>query len=124
MKKAVNDVVGGFVSGIKSGVTSKAQAGLRTSVMKFEVDLSKKTDKKIDTIVANVNLLQAKTIKDTEKIVEGFSENLKDVVVELIDKTNESLEKVSEKVDHRWKITQWLLATGMIGNAVILILTV
>ena len=44
--------------------------------------------------------------------------------IELIDKTNESLEKVSEKVDRRWKITQWLLATGMIGNAVILILTV
>ena len=98
MKKAVNDVVGGFVSGIKSGVTG-------SSAMKFEVDLSTKTNKKIDEIVANVNFLQGKTIKDT-------------------DKTNESLEKVSEKVDHRWKITQWLLATGMIGNAAILLLTI
>ena len=95
-----------------------------SSAMKFEVDLSTKTNKKIDEIVANVNFLQGKTIKDTEKIVQGFSENLKDVVVELIDKTNESLEKVSEKVDHRWKITQWLLAIGMVGNAVILLLTV
>lgn len=117
MKKAVNDVVGGFVSGLKTGVTS-------SSAMKFEVDLSTKTNKKIDEIVANVNFLQGKTIKDTQKIVEGFSENLKDVVVELIDKTNESLEKVSEKVDHRWKITQWLLAIGMVGNAVILLVTV
>ena len=117
MKKAVNDVVGGFVSGLKTGVTG-------SSAMKFEVDLSTKTNKKIDEIVANVNLLQAKTIKDTEKIIEGFSENLKDVVVELIDKTNESLEKVSDKVDYRWKITQWLLATGMIGNAAILLLTI
>ena len=117
MKKTVNDVVGGFVSGIKSGVTG-------SSAMKFEVDLSTKTNKKIDEIVANVNFLQGKTIKDTEKIVQGFTENLKDVVVELIDKTNESLEKVSEKVDHRWKITQWLLAIGMVGNAVILLLTV
>ena len=117
MKKTVNDVVGGFVSGIKSGVTG-------SSAMKFEVDLSTKTNKKIDEIVANVNFLQGKTIKDTEKIVQGFSENLKDVVVELIDKTNESLEKVSDKVDHRWKITQWLLAIGMVGNAVILLVTV
>ena len=117
MKKAVNDVVGGFVSGLKTGVTS-------SSAMKFEVDLSKKTNKKIDEIVANVNLLQEKTIEDTQKIVKGFSKDLKDVVVELIDNTNESLEKVSEKVDHRWKITQWLLATGMIGNAAILLLTI
>jgi len=117
MKKTVNDVVGGFVSGIKSGVTG-------SPTMKFEVDLSTKTNKKVDEIVANVNFLQRKTIKDTEKIVQGFSKDLKDVVVELIDKTNESLEKVSEKVDHRWKITQWLLAIGMVGNAVILLLTV
>jgi flagellar hook-basal body complex protein FliE len=117
MKKAVNDVVGGFVSGLKTGVTG-------SSAMKFEVDLSTKTNKKIDEIVANVNFLQEKTVKDTEKIIKGFSKDLKDVVVELIDKTNESLEKVSDKVDHRWKITQWLLATGMIGNAAILILTI
>jgi len=116
-KKTVNNVVGGFVSGLKTGVTS-------SSAMKFEVDLSKKTNKKIDEIVANVNFLQGKTIKDTEKIVQGFSKDLKDVVVELIDKTNESLEKVSEKVDRRWKITQWLLATGMIGNAAILLITI
>ena len=79
MKKAVNDVVGGFVSGLKTGVTG-------SSAMKFEVDLSTKTNKKIDEIVANVNFLQEKTVKDTEKIIKGFSKDLKDVVVELIDR--------------------------------------
>ena len=116
MKETVRDVVGGFMSGVKTGVS-------KSPSMTFEVDLSTKTNKKVDEIVENVSLLQQKTVDDLQDTLKIFAEELKISGIQLSKTLSYTVEEVSKKVDYRWKITQWLLGIGMVGNAVILLLS-
>lgn len=116
MKETVRDVVGGFMSGVKTGVS-------KSPSMTFEVDLSTKTNKKVDEIIDNVGLLQQKTVDDVQTILKIFTEELKISGIQLGQQLSHTVDEVSKKVDHRWKITQWLLGVGMVGNALILLLS-
>ena len=116
MKETVRDVVGGFMSE-KIGVS-------KSPSMTFEVDLSTKTNKKVDEIIDNVGLLQQKTVDDVQtSILKVFTEELKISGIQLGQQLSHTVDEVSKKVDHRWKITQWLLGVGMVGNALILLLS-
>ena len=120
MKETVRDVVGGFVTGVKSGVSkTPMRAGL-------EIELSARTEAKIDEVVANVGLLQEKTANDLRSI---FSDVLQEVtrdVDSMVQTTGERLEKISddtiEKIDRRWYITQVLIVAGMVGNALAILI--
>ena len=116
MKETVRDVVGGFMSGVKTGVS-------KSPSMKFEVDLSTKTNKKVDEIIDNVGLLQQKTVDDVQTILKVFTEELKISGIQLGQQLSHTVDEVSKKVDYRWKITQWLLGVGMVGNALILLIS-
>ena len=116
MKETVRDVVGGFMSGVKTGVS-------KSPSMKFEVDLSTKTNQKVDEIIENVSLLQQKTVDDLQDTLKIFAEELKISGIQLSQTLSYTVEEVSKKVDYRWKITQWLLGIGMFGNALILLLS-
>ena len=120
MKETVRDVVGGFVTGVKSGVTkSPLKAGL-------EIDLSANTNAKIDEVVANVGLLQEKTADDLRSIftdvVEGVTRDTKIMVQDLSETIEQISDRTVEKIDHRWYITQVLIGTGMVGNALAILI--
>ena len=121
MKETVRDVVGGFVTGVKSGVSkTPMKAGL-------EIDLSPRTESKIDEIQENVRLLQEKTAKDIHTILSDVVQTVTCDIQTMVQDTTETLQRVSdetvEKIDNRWYITQVLIVVGMVGNALAMLIT-
>ena len=121
MKETVRDVVGGFVTGVKSGVsTTPMRAGL-------EVELSARTEAKIDEVVANVGLLQEKTAIDLRSIFTDVVQEVTRDLEAMVRTTTERVEKISdgtiEKIDRRWYITQVLIVAGMVGNALAILIS-
>ena len=56
-------------------------------------------------------------ITPTVKVELTIPDEAKQVVDETVVKVIEELKVMGDKVDYRWKITQWLLGLGMILNA-------
>jgi ribosome recycling factor len=120
MKETVRDVVGGFVTGVKSGVSNTPmRAGL-------EIDLSPTTNAKIDEIILNVSLLQEKTTDELRSIlgdvVEQLARDVKSMSADTSEKLAKVADEVTEKIDYRWKITQVLIIAGMVGNALAILI--
>ena len=120
VKETVRDVVGGFVTGVKSGVAkTPMKAGL-------EIDLSARTESKIDEVIANVGLLQEKTANDLRSIFTDVVQEVTRDLETMVQATTEKIERISdttvEKIDHRWYITQVLIVAGMVGNALAMLI--
>ena len=56
-------------------------------------------------------------ITPTVKVELTIPEEAKKIVDETVVKVIDELKVVSEKVDYRWRVTQWLIGIGMVLNA-------
>ena len=56
-------------------------------------------------------------ITPTVKVELTIPEEAKQMVDETVVKVIDELKVISDKVDYRWKVTQWLIGIGMVLNA-------